>query len=94
MLTAIVACLAFACASAGCADENQMETTLRALERGKARGQLILTSDGRVSIDQQVSFGFGARGATLAFSGKIDFSNKLNRPEGKDEPEGKESEGD
>lgn len=77
LLTAVLACLAFA----GCADENQMETTLRALERGKARGQLILTSDGRVSIDQQVSFGFGARGATLAFSGDIDFSDKLNRSE-------------
>ncbi|MCH8854550.1 MAG: hypothetical protein IID41_18135 [Planctomycetes bacterium] len=99
LLTAALACLAFTGASAGCANENQMETTLQALERGKAQGQLILTSDGRVSVDQQVSFGFGARGATLAFSGKIDFSDKLNRPVpeipvGKDEPEGKESEGD
>ena len=83
LLAATLACLAFT----GCANENQMETTLKALERGKATGQLILTSDGRVSVDQQISFGIGASRSSLSFSGKIDFSGKLNRPEAKDEPE-------
>ena len=86
LLAATMACLAFT----GCANENQMETTLKALERGKATGQLILTSDGRVSVDQQISFGFGASRSSLSFSGNIDFSGKLNRSEA-DAPEGKEA---
>ena len=87
----VLAVAAFAAALClGCNDPNRMETTLRALERGKAEGQLVLTSDGRVSIDQQISFGFGASRSSLSFSGKINFNDKLNRPV-PGAPEGKEA---
>ena len=61
----------------GCNDPNSMEMTLQALERGKARGQLVLTTDGRVSVNQEINFGIGAAGSRLGFSGNIDFSDKL-----------------
>lgn len=71
----------------GCADPNKIETTLQALERGKATGQLILSTDGRISASQQVSLGIGAAGSSLVFSGKIDFSEPLNRPVGSESKE-------
>ena len=82
--SAILAAGLVTLACLGCNDPNTMETTLQALERGKAQGQLILTSDGRVSVDQRISFGLGAGKAALSFSGNIDFNDPVNRPEAKE----------
>lgn len=66
--------------ASGCNDPNQMEMTLLALERGQAVGQLTLTTDGRVSVSQEINFGVGAGGSVLAFAGTIDFKSPLDRP--------------
>lgn len=74
MRSIITTAVLIAALCSGCNDPNAMETTLQALERGKAQGQLIFTTDGRVSVSQSVGFGIGAGESTLSFSGKIDFS--------------------
>ncbi len=58
----------------GCgAGDNSIATTLQVLERGEARGKLIFTTDGRVSLTQQVQLGIGAGNSALSFGGDINF---------------------
>lgn len=63
-----------ALAVTGCKSPDQTAAVLTTLERGRARGQLTVTTDGRLGLGQATTFWAGASGSTVAFSGDIDFS--------------------
>ncbi len=58
----------------GCADAESAQVTLDRLERGGARGHLILTAGGPPGVGASNHFYLGTPSATLAFDGDIDFS--------------------
>jgi hypothetical protein len=73
--TTIPCVLLLACA--GCKSPEGVENTLKILQQGKAKGSLILSSDGRVSAAQTLDFSFGPQKSMLAFEGKIDFADDV-----------------
>jgi hypothetical protein len=61
------------CLSSGCSTQDKTTAVLSVLEEGKARGHLVLTTSGAVSVGVQQDFYLGAKGTTLSFDGDIDF---------------------
>ena len=61
-------------ALAGCQNAQTTSITLDALERGNARGELMLTTGGAVSAGMRQTFFLGADESALSFHGSVDFS--------------------
>lgn len=59
----------------GCASVDRTGAVMQTLQQGKAKGHLVLTTPGAVSVGMQNEWFIGARGSTLAFDGDIDFSD-------------------
>jgi len=54
-------------------DRSELGAYLEFLERGKAGGELSVTTDGSAQVYAQQSFGLGPGNSTLSFNGRIDF---------------------
>lgn len=59
----------------GCSSLEKTHGIMAALERGKAKGHLVLTTDGSVHLGYDQSVYAGLRKTTLSFNGDIDFSD-------------------
>lgn len=59
----------------GCRAPDQTKQLMQALHDGQARGHLVVTSPGILSVGMQYDFYIGAKGTTLSFDGDIDFTN-------------------
>lgn len=62
---------------AGCGDNVSVGEQMELLQQGKARGHLVVTSDGRVGGGFQNYFVFGAGQASLSFDGDVDFADTV-----------------
>ncbi len=62
------------CHVAGC-DHRNVQDLFAALQQGKARGHLVLTTSGVVTAGTQTEFFVGLRGTSLTFDGNIDFAD-------------------
>ena len=58
----------------GCKTPEETTATLEMLRQAKARGHLVVASDGAVEVGQSTSFFLGARGTRIMFDGDIDFT--------------------
>ena len=61
--------------SLGCESVEQNQNIMRFLQTGKARGHLVVTSDGAVKAGMRNEFFAGADGTTISFDGNIDFGS-------------------
>ena len=59
----------------GCSDPVKQANTLEMLQQGKAKGNLVLTTDGRVSVGQSTTFWLGGDGTAVSFTGEIDYTS-------------------
>jgi hypothetical protein len=66
----------------GCKTQSQTDNTLRFLQEGKARGHLVVTSQGQVAAGQKLEFYAGAGHATVSFDGDIDFADRVRHISG------------
>ena len=76
----IVALLAAAfglVAMTGCQEGGSMADTLNFLQEGKARGHLVVTSDGQVGGGIATNVYGGAADASISFDGDIDFADSV-----------------
>lgn len=75
--TAIVAALlpVFGTCLVGCENANTVNDTLLILQQGKFAGEIVVTSDGRVSGAQTLSFSIGAQGTAITASGRVNFGD-------------------
>lgn len=58
----------------GCKTAKQNDITLNFLQKGKARGNLIVTTDAAGEFAIENRFRLGAAGTRIAFDGAIDFN--------------------
>ena len=63
--------------TAGCSEGGSMADTLTFLQQGKARGHLVVTSDGQVGGGISTNVYGGAADASVSFDGDIDFADSV-----------------
>jgi len=72
-LSQSIVCLSACKHPEGANVQREIGAYLEFLERGKAGGELSLTTDGSAQVYAQQSFGIGPANSTLSFNGRIDF---------------------
>ena len=71
-IISVIFCLIFCCS---CESMDRNQASMEFLERGQAKGKVIMTSDLRLGGSMENAFTFGAGDTNFSFNGEIDFSN-------------------
>jgi len=61
----------------GCQNQQTYDQTLATLQQGKARGHLVVTTDGKLGFGASQTFFGGANAGSLSFDGDVDFADSV-----------------